>query len=224
MIARAIGWLIATGSVVGLIAYGLTAHQFSVVDDRSAISYLFAIASIFCVLAIAALMNKAWGLLILILLGGAVFGWWFWQQAQLSTTWIYLIQHAGAHGSLAVFFGLSLLPGRIPLVTRMASLVHTTTNPQRDRYTRQVTWAWTAYFAVTASASILLFSTGQTLAWSWLVNILALPLMITMFVIEFMIRRWRLPDDGPTRLSDGWRAYQRLRAGEAGGRPIGGPR
>lgn len=212
MIARAIAWLVTGGTVLALLAYGLAAHRFSVVDDRSSASYLFAIVSIFGVLAFTAILNKAWALLALILAVGTAFGWWFWQRAQLSTTWIYLIQHAGAHGSLAIMFGISLLPGKTPLVTKMASFLHSTHNPARDRYTRQVTWAWTIYFAVVSVASLGLFASGQTLAWSWLVNILPIPMLVTMFVAEFLIRRWRLPDDDPTRLTDGWRAYQRLRS------------
>lgn len=213
MIARAVAWLVTGGSVLALFAYGLTAHQFSVVDDRSPASYLFAILSIFGVLAFTAILNKAWTLLALILLTGTAFGWWFWQHARLSTTWIYLIQHAGAHGCLAILFGISLLPGKTPLVTKMASFLHSNENPARDRYTRQVTWAWTTYFAVVSLASLSLFATGQNIAWSWLVNILPIPMLAIMFVAEFLVRRWRLPDDDPTRLTDGWRAYQRLRSG-----------
>lgn len=206
----------AVGGFVGLIAYGLMAHRFSIVDDRSAGSYLFAIASIFGVLAVTALINRAWITLALIVSGGMAFGWWFSQRAQLSTTWIYLIQHAGAHGSLAVFFGASLLPGKTPLVTRMASLLHRNSDPNRDHYTRQVTWAWTLYFIVICIASITLYLSNSMLAWSWLANILTLPLLVTMFVLEFIIRRWRLPNTEKSRLSDGWRAYQQMRAEGAG--------
>lgn len=212
MKAKAVAWLIAAATAIGLLTYGLIAHKFSIVDDRSTGSYVFAIASIFGVLATTALINKAWRSLALIVVLGLAFGWWFSQHAQLSTTWIYLIQHAGAHASLAVLFGSSLLPGRTPLVTRMASLLHPEHNAARNRYTRQVTWAWVIYLGTIAIASVVLFLGGWTIAWSWLANVLTLPLLALMFVVEFGIRRYKLPDEAPGRLSDGWKAYKRMRA------------
>ena len=212
MRAKAVAWLVAAASVIGLLTYGLIAHKFSIVDDRSAGSYTFAIASIFGVLACTAAFNRAWKSLALIIAAGVLFGWWFSQHAQLSTTWIYLIQHAGAHASLAVLFGSSLLPGRLPLVTRMASLLHPEPDADRNRYTRQVTWAWTIYLATIALTSVTLFLAGWTVAWSWLANVLTLPLLALMFVIEFIVRKYRLPNEAPGRLSDGWKAYQQMRA------------
>ena len=221
MISRVVTGLVAAATVAGLIAYGLMAHRFSIVDDRSAGSYLFAIVSIFGVLGLTALLNRAWFSLLGLIIAGLVFGWWFSHHAQLSTTWIYLIQHAGAHGSLAVLFGSSLIGDRQPLVTRMAGLIHGHADARRDRYTRQVTWAWTIYFALTCVLSLALFLTDHMLAWSWLANILPIPLLISMFIIEFAIRRHRLPASESGGLTDGWRAYQRLRAEDSqrGDRP-----
>ena len=211
MIALVAAGLAALAVLAGLLAYGLAAHRFSITDDRSAGSYLFAIVSIFGVLLFTALINKAWWAAAAITAGGTGFGWWFWQQAQLSTTWIYLVQHAGAHGALAVLFGSSLVPGRTPLVSRMAALVHGSPSGQRDHYTRQVTWAWTLYFAVISLTSTGLYLTDHMLAWSWLANILTIPLLLGMFIIEFIVRRFRLTAAESGRLSDGWLAYQRMR-------------
>jgi len=135
---KAVAWLIAAATATGLLAYGLIAHKFSIVDDRSTGSYIFAIASIFGVLATSALFNKAWKLFALIIAAGVAFGWWFSQHAQLSTTWIYLIQHAGAPACMAILFVSSPFPSRIPMVTRMASLLLRTPKFEAHRYTRQL--------------------------------------------------------------------------------------
>lgn len=211
MNTRALSGLALALALLGLFAYGLMAHRFSVVDDRSPASYLFAIISIFGLLTLTALLNRAWFSALALVVAAGAFGWWFWYRAELSTTWIYLAQHAGTHAALGVLFGASLAPGRIPLVTRMARLLHGDDNPRRDRYTRQVTIAWTLYFGFIALSSLGLYLTGHRLAWSWLANVLTIPLLVSMFILEYLVRRVRLPHEATGRLADGWLAYQRLR-------------
>ena len=57
---------------------------------------------------------------------------------------------------LAWFFGRTLAAGRIPLVTSIARFVRDSPSlaPERERYTRRVTWAWCVFFVATAAISV----------------------------------------------------------------------
>lgn len=188
-----LAWILA-GLVAALgIGWGVVAHFYSASNDRSGSSYAFALASAFALavllvwpsrwrwagVATAALaVASAWAAI-----GGA--GW--------DPRWIYLVQHAGAHAALGVVFGHTLRHGRVALVTRFALIDHGKLPQPLVTYTRQVTWAWTLYFAAMTAASLVLFAL-HPYAWSLLANILTLPLLGAMFVGEYAIRRVRFRD------------------------------
>ncbi|NNU42808.1 hypothetical protein [Ramlibacter montanisoli] len=67
--------------------------------------------------------------------------------------WLYLAQHAGVHLALAIGFGSTLRRGAEPLISALARRVHGSLSPAMERYTRQVTLAWTLYFVAMATAS-----------------------------------------------------------------------
>lgn len=112
----------------------------------------------------------------------------------LPARWLYLAQHAGIHLALAAWFGFTLRRGAEPLVTAMARRVHREFTPEMARYTRQVTLAWTLYFAGMALASVLLFATGEFAHWSLLANLLTPVFTAAMFVGEYLVRYWLHPD------------------------------
>lgn len=107
--------------------------------------------------------------------------------------WFYLLQHAGVNGALAIFFGRTLLGGRTALITRFAAIVHPEMPPEQTLYTRQVTLAWTLYFTGVALVSVTLFLFAPIEVWSFFANILYLPMLITMFAVEYLVRLRRLP-------------------------------
>lgn len=123
--------------------------------------------------------------------------------------WFYLLQHAGINGALAIFFGRTLLGGRIALITRFAAIVHPEMPPEQLRYTRQVTLAWTLYFAGVALVSIMLFLFAPIEVWSFFANILYLPMLITMFAVEYMVRLRCLPHIEHVSLADTFRITSR---------------
>lgn len=125
--------------------------------------------------------------------------------------WINLGQHVGFNGLMAVVFGRTLLPGREPLVTSLARLIHEYMTPALQRYTRQVTVAWTLFFFGTAILSMLLFVLGPIEVWSAFANILMLPLVVLMFVAENEIRKRVLPPEdqvGILAAVDAFRAHR----------------
>jgi uncharacterized membrane protein len=80
--------------------------------------------------------------------------------------------------------------------------------PQHEVYARRVTVAWTLFFAAMALTSTLLFFLAPLAIWSVFANFLTLPLVALMFITEYWIRRWTLPDVQNTRILDAVRAFR----------------
>ncbi len=98
------------------------------------------------------------------------------------------IPHAAVYAGLLTLFGASLLPGHMPLITRLALKIHGPLNSRIRHYTRGVTAAWCVFFASQLACSALLIEFFPVKDWSFFVNILNVPLLASMFVGERIIR------------------------------------
>jgi uncharacterized membrane protein len=117
-----------------------------------------------------------------------------WPLLKANFTWFYLLEHAGSNALLALLFGATLKADRVPLCTRLAQMVHGEALPAAvDRYTRRITVAWTLFFALSASASLLLYLLAPIEVWSTYANLLTAPLVALMFVAEYAVRVRVLP-------------------------------
>lgn len=112
------------------------------------------------------------------------------------------IPHALAYSSLLAGFGVSLLPGHEPVLTRLVCRVRGPLPPALHAYTRRVTAAWCIFFAAQLIGSLTLFLFAPLKIWSLFVNVLNLPLVLTMFVVEYAYRVLRFPDYPHDKLSD----------------------
>ncbi len=56
-----------------------------------------------------------------------------------------------------------------------------------------MTLAWALFFALNLAATFLLFAFATLRSWSLFVNFCALPLILAMFVAEYLVRRRVLP-------------------------------
>jgi uncharacterized membrane protein len=106
---------------------------------------------------------------------------------------LYLVQQCGFYGLMAITFGRSLLKGRVPLCTQMADKVHGPLSTLELHYTRNVTLAWVVFFLLNLAASFVFFALAPLRIWSLFVNFCALPLILAMFVAEYLVRRRALP-------------------------------
>jgi uncharacterized membrane protein len=97
------------------------------------------------------------------------------------------------YGLLAVGFGRSLRAGDVSLCTRLADRLHGPLNAAELRYTRQVTLAWTLFFALMTATVAVLYVSVTRATWSAFVNFAAIPLMAAMFGAEYAVRRRVLP-------------------------------
>lgn len=107
--------------------------------------------------------------------------------------WVYFAQHAGCLLALAIAFGRTLARDREPMCSRFARAVHGPLADDVARYTRRITWAWTAFFAVLCAVSVGLFTLAPLPAWSLFANLLTPLLVAAMFGAEYLVRLRALP-------------------------------
>jgi uncharacterized membrane protein len=201
-------WGKVAGGAALCLAYSLLAHLATVHPAPGVWQVLMAL---FLVLVLA--VSLAWrsahrSLMLGLCLAGVVglvsMGDWL----RLHYQWIFFLEHAGMQSLLCIGFGRTLAEGQTPLVSRFAATVHGPLSPQLQRYTRGVTWAWTLYFGLMATLSVLLFSLAPMAWWSTFANLLGLPLVVLMFVGDYVVRRCLLPRDQVAGL---WQAVQAFR-------------
>jgi uncharacterized membrane protein len=99
---------------------------------------------------------------------------------------VVLASHLALYLWLLAVFGASLRPGRIPVATRLATLLHGALTGRRAAYTRGVTWLWTGYFAVQLAASVALVL-GKPV---WVGPGVDVLLAAALFGAEFGVRSW----------------------------------
>lgn len=127
---------------------------------------------------------------------------------------MYVLQHGGAHAALAGLFGLTLRPGRVPLLTAVAERLHRTVTPAMRRYTRGLTQAWFAYFLAMIALSLLLYAAAPWPWWSLYCNVITPLAAVAFFVGEHAWRWWRHPEFERIALLQVWHAFrQRSAAG-----------
>lgn len=151
------------------------------------------------------------GLLLTALALAAISRYWGWLQAHVDL--VYLIQHAGSHAVLGIWFGGSLIAARKgsgqPIISRLATGLQGPLPAPILRYTAQVTALWTTYFILMALASCALFAFGSLQAWSVLANLVTLPLIVALFVVEYAVRLRLHPDFEHVSILDGVRAFMK---------------
>ena len=117
----------------------------------------------------------------------------FWPLLMQNFSILYLLQQCGFYCLMAITFGSSLLNGRVPLCTQLADKVHGPLSALELRYTRNVTSAWVIFFLLNLAATIVFFALAPLRVWSLFVNFCALPLILAMFVAEYLVRCRVLP-------------------------------
>ena len=139
----------------------------------------------------------------------ALGAWLGWGTLERHFPDIFFIEHATTNLILAFIFGRTLVAGREPLVALFARLVHGSIPPEVERYARQVTLAWTLFFATLFTRSCALYFGGFLAAWSLLANILSPILITAMFVLEYAVRLRALPNWEQVGIMGGIRAFSR---------------
>jgi uncharacterized membrane protein len=114
-------------------------------------------------------------------------GIWLWTRPG-NAPGALLAVHVGVYLGLLWVFARTLRSGREPLVTGIARRVRGVLPAEIAGYTRRVTQAWCVFFACMAAASTALFLLAPLPVWSLFANLLNLPLVVAMFVAEYLVR------------------------------------
>jgi len=138
----------------------------------------------------------------------AIGGWIAWRAAGANPAFIYLLPHVGAYLFMLWLFGRTLMPGGEALITRLARMIHGTLPAEIECYTYCVTMAWCLFFAGMALTSLLLFLLAPLAVWSVFANLLNVPLVIAMFLAEYVYRILRYPNFSHASIRSTIRAFQ----------------
>jgi uncharacterized membrane protein len=205
MVVRIARWLGITVLVAG---YPLLAHFTNESSHRGNLGALVAIAPVVLIALVLAWRSSRRLLMLgmLALLCVALWSWWPALEHHYGV--VYWLQHMGVQLVLCIFFGRTLIAGRKPLCTRFAEAVHPPLTPRHEIYSRQVTVAWTVFFAAMAVISTVLFFAAPLATWSVFANFMTLPLVALMFIAEYLVRRRLLPDVRQTHILDAVRAFR----------------
>jgi uncharacterized membrane protein len=110
-------------------------------------------------------------------------------------------------------FAGSLLPGRTPLVTQIATAAHGGTLPDElPAYTRAVTWSWTLILIAILAIDAALLAFGSREQWSLWANFIGYIFVGAVFVIEYIVRRIRFRDIEQQGFVDNLRTIIQARA------------
>lgn len=205
MARRILRWLGIAALVIG---YPLLAHYTNESAHDGNLGALVSIAPV-VLIALVLAWNSPRRFIVLGLLALSCAALWAgWPALERHFGLVYWLQHVGMQLILFMTFGRTLIAGRQPLCTRFAEAVHAPLTPQHEIYAGQVTVAWTLFFAIMALVSTGLFFLAPLAVWSIFANFLTLPLVALMFVAEYWVRRWMLPELRHTRILDAVRAFR----------------
>jgi uncharacterized membrane protein len=127
----------------------------------------------------------------------------YWaERSGLSLTAMPGLPHAMAYAALLFGFGYTLLPGHEAILTRVVNAVRGPLPPELIVHTRRVTFAWCCFFAGQIIMSAVLYVFAPLEVWSFFINVLNLPLVVLMFVVEGLYRFFRFRDFPMDSLSD----------------------
>lgn len=205
MLRRIARWL---GIAVLVIAYPLLAHYTNESAPGGSLGAGVAIVPVLLIALVLAWRSARRLLMLGIMMLSCVALWAGWPLLQYHFGVVYWLQHAGMNLVLGIAFGRTLIAGQKPLCTRFAEAVHAPLTPRHEIYARQVTVAWTLFFATMVLISTGLFFLAPLATWSVFANFMTLPLVALMFIVEYRVRLRMLPDARHTHIMDAVRAFK----------------
>ena len=176
------------------LGYALLAHYTNTNSQHETLGTLVALSPI--VLAVLVMSwNSRYRIAVIAAMGvGGVLLVTAWNTVGHHYNYIYWTEHAGSQLVLCMVFARTLSPGRDPMCTYFARVVHGSITPVIEHYSRQVTVAWVFFFGLMAATSTAIFFTCPLATWSVFANFFTAPLIGMMFVVEYGVRRLVHPE------------------------------
>lgn len=165
-----------------LLAYPLLVHA-AVLSGEPVFGFVAIVALILLTVLPALLSAKLWPWPVLAFTCAAA-----WPLAQLGDGMLMLyLPPVLIPLMLMVFFGRTLRPGSVPLITRIAAQMRGDDMPAAvRRYTRKVTWMWTIVFALMALEATLLAALVSHETWSLVTNAVNWILLAVLMSGEYL--------------------------------------
>jgi uncharacterized membrane protein len=202
--ARSIRLLAVLAAVLG---YSLLAHYTLQSKQNAAIGALVAIAPILLTCIVFTLQSKQRIYLLGALILVSPLFWLAWKFLVAHYDWVYWLVHESLQCVLLITFARTLRSNQQPLCTQFAKVVHGSLTPELAEYTRKITIAWTLFFVFVILISSYLFFSSTMEIWSTFANLFYLPLVALMFIAEFIVRKYALPDLERTNIMDAVHAF-----------------
>lgn len=191
-----------------VVAYPLLAHYTNQFSHSDKLSALVAVTPVILVALVLSWRSSRRTIMLSALILVCVILWIGWSALEHHYGLVFWLENTGMQLIFFTMFGRTLIAGRKPLCTHFAEAVHAPLTPQHEIYARQVTIAWTLFFAAMALTSTLLFFLTPLTTWSVFANLLTLPLVAMMFIAEYWVRKKALPDLDQTHILDALRAFR----------------
>ena len=185
---RTSGWVWKALIVPAYLGYQLLTHSALVQGQGTALAVALAAVPLllFAYWVVRHARSKAiWTLLLAASAAGVYL---LEQRESLGLAAVNAITHTAINAFMLWFFARTLRGAREPLITRFARIFHGTLPPALEGYSRRVTVAWCVFFAAQIAVSALLYAFAPLHVWSLFVNMLSLPLVAAMFIIEYRYR------------------------------------
>ena len=184
---RAISVAKAVG-VAAIVVAPLAIHAAIATSKWTQLIVVIPVAQLLIIGSIAGIRDPArikWlGLLAAAMVLGIVWA----ERSGLSLSALPGLPHAMAYSALLFGFGYTLLPGQEAILTRVVNAVRGPLPPELIVHTRRVTFLWCCFFAAQLIVSCALYVYAPLEIWSFFINVLNLPLVILMFVVEGLYR------------------------------------
>jgi uncharacterized membrane protein len=178
-------------AVIGVVAYIVLMYASAIGPDAAARTVVLTVLA-WQGFAVAILWGSGKRALALLVAAPATLLFVYFDELK-HLEWLCLVPNILVNGSLFLFFARTLRGTKTALITNLALRVHGSIPDPIRAYTRALTYMWSAFFLISIVASLTLYFFVSFEAWSLFTNVYALPIMLSVFALEYLYRRLRFP-------------------------------
>lgn len=197
--------------LVAFVAYPILLHTFILKEQVEMWQLVFVFAPLLAVAGwvLFRMVRPVWWPLLLLAMAALVYFVVSGNHGRIGLLAVNGFSHATLNLFLLWLFGRTLLPGREPLISQISRHINGDLQPDIAIYTRQVNIAWCIFFALQVLISLALYVFAPIAAWSLFINVLNLPLLMLMFIVEYAYRSIRLPHHSRTTILKAIEVYSK---------------